>query len=637
MIRRKDSLRITMSSSTDMRRRLMREDAKAMCGITGIVSTRNIGQELFAGMQRLEYRGYDSAGMAVLHAGQLEVRKDAGTIAEVDDRLHFATMQGHVGIAHTRWATHGGVSRVNAHPHVSRDQRFAVVHNGVIDNYLALKAELEAQGSPCRSQTDSEVIVHLIAAYHARGYSVEDALVAATRRLQGAFAFALLTAHAPDTLFCVRHETPLVIGIGPDAAYLASDVHAFAAHTPQVVFLDDGEYAMLRVNDYAVRSLRPNGPGLTRLPVALPALNGSQAEKGAYAHFMLKEIHEGAACVATALALPEAQIAVLAQRLHDSAQVYLTGIGTSYYVALLAQAYFAASAERYIPVISADEFLTLGKVGPGTLTLAISQSGETYDTLKALRYTRAHGGQTAAIVNVPASSMAREVDLALLQGAGPEICVLSTKSTISQTAILVRLALELGRQHGQLDPASYQEHMQALTRLPAILQAMYSALLPQVQRIAQTYCHTPNWFFIGRGIYTAVALESALKFKEVSYLHAEGMSGGFLKHGTIALIDEHTHTMAFLPTADEPALLQATLTNIQEIRARGGLVIAVHAHGTADWRSGLGEEIVVPAVPPLLMPFVHLTAGQMVAYYTAVALGRDIDKPRALAKSVTVA
>jgi glucosamine--fructose-6-phosphate aminotransferase (isomerizing) len=587
-------------------------------------------------MQSLEYRGYDSAGMAVLCDGRLEVRKDAGKIAEVNRRQRLSEMYGQVGIAHTRWATHGGVSQANSHPHVSSDHRFAIVHNGIIENYLPLKAELQAQGHSFQSETDSEVIVQLIAAYHAQGYSVEEALVATTARLQGAFAFALLTSHAPDTLFCARHESPLVIGVGDTALYLASDVNAFGKYTRRAVFLNDGEYAVLRPQSYAVKSLATQAI-LPRPAVEISWQGGNLSDKGPYPHFMLKEIHEGAECVETALALPEAEVRALAQRIHTSQQTFLTGVGTAYYVTLTAQYYFAMLADCHIPAISADEFTTLGKVNPGSLTLAVSQSGETYDTLKALRYTKLRGGQTAAIVNVPGSSIAREVDQAILQGAGPEICVLSTKSTISQITILLRVALELAKLRGRLRTASYRTHTQTLEALPAILRDMYTDLLPQVRRIGRRYCHTKNWFFIGRGIYSAVALESALKFKEVSYLHAEGMPGGFLKHGTIALIDDHTHSIAFLPPAEEAPLLNATLTNVQEIRARGGLVIGVHHQKDESLRPSLDDEIALPETPALVAPLVQLTAGQMLAYHTALTLGRNIDKPRALAKSVTVA
>jgi glucosamine--fructose-6-phosphate aminotransferase (isomerizing) len=607
-----------------------------MCGITGIVATRDIGRELFDGMQRLEYRGYDSAGMALLRHGRLEVRKDAGKIAEVEQRHGLSAMYGQVGIAHTRWATHGGVSRDNSHPHTSSDYRFAIVHNGIIENYLSLKAELQAQGHTFRSETDSEVIVHLIAAYHARGASVEEALVAATARLQGAFAFALLTTHAPDTLFCARHESPLVIGVGDTALYLASDSNAFSKYARRAVFLNDGEYAVLRPQRYTVKALATRAT-LLRAPIDLDGDLGTTTDKGPYPHFMLKEIHEGAACIDTALALPDAEIDALARRIQTSRQTVLTGVGTAYYVTLLAQYYFAQLAACYLPAISADEFPSLAQVGDGCLTLAVSQSGETYDTLKALRYTTLQGGQTAAVVNAPGSSMAREVEQVILQGAGPEICVLSTKSTISQITILLRVALALGRLRGHLTASSLEVHDQALAAVPELLRGMYTDLVPQVRRLGHTYCQTPHWFFIGRGIYSAVALESALKFKEVSYLHAEGMPGGFLKHGTIALIDAQTHSLAFLPPADEALLLNATLANVQEIRARGGLVIGVHQQKDDSLRPSLDEEIVVPASAPLVAPLVHLTAGQMLAYHTALALGRDIDKPRALAKSVTVA
>ena len=607
-----------------------------MCGITGIISIGNICPQLFESMQNLEYRGYDSAGMAVLTDGHLQMRKDTGKIAEVESRLQLSQMRGQAGIAHTRWATHGGVTQPNSHPHVSADNRFAIVHNGIIENYLPLRQALQAQGYVFRSETDSEVIVHLIASHYAQGASVEEAFIAATRQLEGAFAFALLTAYAPDTLFCARQESPLVIGIGNGALFLASDVHAFVHHTRQAVYLNDGEYALLQAQDYTIKSLK-TATVVERQAVAIEWDGGDGADKGAYPHFMLKEIHQGATCIDTALALPEDDIAELANRIVSSQRVFLTGMGTAYYVALMAQYYFASLADTYIPVISADELPSLVQPGPGDLTLAVSQSGETYDTLKALRYTKLQGGQTAAVVNVPGSSMIREVDQAILQGAGPEICVLSTKSTISQITILLRVALELARQQGKHNDAWYRTQGTTLASLPDTLRQLYDGLVPVMRALGRRYCHIANWFFIGRGIYSAVALESALKFKEVSYLHAEGMSGGFLKHGTIALIDAYTHSLAFIPSSEEHALFNSTMTNIHEIRARGGLVIGVHAYKDDSLSTSLDEAIVVPETPALITPLVHLTAGQMLAYHTALALGRNIDKPRALAKSVTVA
>jgi glucosamine--fructose-6-phosphate aminotransferase (isomerizing) len=361
------------------------------------------------------------------------------------------------------------------------------------------------------------------------------------------------------------------------------------------------------------------------------------ATRGHYPHFMLKEINEGAACIDTAMSIPEADINGLAQRIDTHQRSFITGVGTAYYVAQMAQYYLSSVAHHFIPALSADELPSLAQPGPQDLTLAISQSGETYDTLKALRYTKLRGGDTAAIVNVPGSSMVREVDQAILQGAGPEICVLSTKSTISQIAILIRVALALAHRRAVFSDTTHTMYTNMLRELPETLQHVYADLVPVVRQLAQAYCHIEHWFFIGRGIYSAVAMESALKFKEVSYLHAEGMSGGFLKHGTIALIDDRTHSLAFIPHPDEHALFNATLTNIQEIRARGGLVIGIHQQKDESLSALLDHEIVVPQTPSLVTPLVFLTAGQMLAYHTGLALGRNIDKPRALAKSVTVA
>jgi glucosamine--fructose-6-phosphate aminotransferase (isomerizing) len=607
-----------------------------MCGITGIISEGDICQQLYESMQRLEYRGYDSAGIAVLEDACLKVRKDAGKIAEVNRRQRLTQMSGQVGIAHTRWATHGGVTQQNSHPHVSMDNQFAIVHNGIIENYIALRQELRDRGFHFSSETDSEVIVHLIAHYFQQGMGVEEALVRATHRLEGAFAFALVTAKVPDTLFCARVESPLVIGVGHQSLFLASDVNAFAEYTRQAVYLNDGEYALLQANRYQVKSLK-TAQAISRDAVTIEWHDDQGATKGHYPHYMVKEIHEGAACIEAAMNIPEADIARLAQRIATHQRSFVTGVGTAYYVAQMAQYYFSSVANHFMPALSADELPSLAQPGSQDLTLAISQSGETYDTLKALRYTKLKGGDTAAIVNAPASSMVREVDQAILQGAGPEICVLSTKSTISQIAILIRVALALAHQRAVYSDATHTMYTNMLRELPETLQHVYADLVPAVRQLARAYCNIEHWFFIGRGIYSAVAMESALKFKEVSYLHAEGMSGGFLKHGTIALIDDRTHSLAFIPHPDEHTLFNATLTNIQEIRARGGLVIGIHQQKDESLRAILDHEIVVPQTPSLVTPLVYLTAGQMLAYHTGLALGRNIDKPRALAKSVTVA
>ncbi|MBI4641768.1 MAG: SIS domain-containing protein, partial [Candidatus Tectomicrobia bacterium] len=361
-----------------------------------------------------------------------------------------------------------------------------------------------------------------------------------------------------------------------------------------------------------------------------------ETKKGGYPHFMLKEIHQGASAVTAALQIDEREIKQLAQMIHESDRTFLIGIGTTYYVSLAGQYYFSSLADKFIPAISCDEFEHLGKIDKKTLVIAASQSGETYDTLRALRYAKARGGKTAAIVNVMGSTMAREVDLAIIQGAGPEICVLSTKAAFSQIAILIRLALEVASLEGTITQNDKDEMYSQLHELPDKLRTIYNQLGGKIRTIATKYSKIKNWLFIGRGIYNPVALESALKFKEVSYLHAEGMPGGFLKHGTIALIDDDMYTLAFIPTREEADLFDFTISNVQEIKARNGFVIGFH-FGEESHDKLFGEEIILPKAPKLIAPFLHLTVGQLLAYFTAVSLKRNVDQPRALAKSVTVA
>lgn len=606
-----------------------------MCGITGVVSNGNITEQLFEGMSRLEYRGYDSAGMAVLN-GSMAILKDEGKIVDVQRRHNLLGMYGNAGIAHTRWATHGEINEANSHPHASEDNRFAIVHNGIIENYRELRRVLEMAGYTFRSQTDSEVIVHLIADRYKYGLSVEQAVRATAAILEGTYAFALITEHAPYQLFCARNGSPIVIGVGTHSMYLASDASAFAHYTRKAVYLKDGEYAVLRPNDYTIKSLESGGT-IFRSPETLSEDVGQDSDLGNYPHYMLKEIHEGALVVERALAIPQSELVAVAQSMLESRQVFFTGVGSTYYAALIAQYYFAQLVDCHIPVISADEFSSLGKLGPKSLLLALSQSGETYDTLKALEYAKARGGKRIVVVNAPGSTMTRDADQVILQGAGQEVCVLSTKSLISQVTIMLRIALELALLCREIDDAEYAEHYKALRALPDTLRDMYADLVPHARRIGETYCNVKNWFFIGRGIHSAVALESALKFKEGSYLHAEGTPGGSLKHGIISLIDEHTNTMAFLPPVAEHDLLHATLNNVQEIRARNGFVIGVHHQKDDSLKSNFDDVLILPDVPLIVSPLVQLTAGQMLAYHTALALGNNIDKPRALAKSVTVA
>lgn len=605
-----------------------------MCGITGIIGFENVGPRLFEAMQSLEYRGYDSAGKAMLN-GRLEIRKDIGKLADVEEKLRLSSMSGHVGIAHTRWATHGGVTKQNAHPHASEDGAFVIVHNGIVENHRGLRTNLEASGFRFQSETDSEVIVHLIAAHHRRGLTIEKALRATTEELQGAYAFALLTTHTPDKLYCARKESPLILGVGNNAMYLASDANAFAPYTRKAVYLQDGEYAVLEAKQYSIRSLK-TGEILFRSPETLSDDMGQRSYLGHYPNYMSKEMEEGATCVERACAVPHEQILALAERVARSKKTRLTGMGTAYYVAQVVQYYFATLTGKDVCAISADEFGTLAKLRKRDLALAVSQSGETYDTLQVLLYAKDCGAQIAAVVNVPGSSITRMVDQAIMQNSGPEMCVLSTKSTISQIAVLLRVALEVGLIDGTLSPAAYAEACEQLSALPDLLRETYEMVIPQARNIAD-YAEIKNWFYIGRGIYSAVAFESALKFKEVTYQHAEGMPAGFLKHGSISLIDKLMYTVAFLPPMEVHDIFNKTLSNVAEIRARNGFVIGVHHQKDETIAANFDAQVVLPRAPNLTAPFLHLAAGQMIAYHAALRLGRNIDKPRGLAKSVTVA
>jgi glucosamine--fructose-6-phosphate aminotransferase (isomerizing) len=597
-----------------------------MCGISGIVGRRPVAEALLESIRNLEYRGYDSCGVAVVHQGGLTVRKDVGTVDEVNRRLPLAEMEGSVGIAHTRWATHGEVTRANAHPHVSCSADFALVHNGIIANYRHLREELLAEGHQFRSSTDTETVVHLVEKYYRSMGSVERAFVKALGRLEGNYAVALVSVHEPDRIYCARYESPLLIGTKPSATFLGSDFNAFLGFTRSAIALEDNEYAVLLPGEVVVKDLATRAPK-DKTPFSID-WNIESAKKGGYAHFMLKEIHEQPETVARALDVDAGAIDELAKSLARHQRVYLVGVGTTYYVAQMAQYYFSSLAKTFIPVISSDEFRSLAHVDSDTLVLAISQSGETYDTLDAIRFARERGARTAAICNVMGSSLARVVDQAIIQGSGPEICVVSTKAALGQVVVLLRTAAALGRLRGEPDEAVAR----GLAGLPEAIQQVIDERGGQLQELAKKYHHVQNWLFLGRGIYYPVALESALKMKEVTYVHAEGMPAGFLKHGTLSLIDKNLFTVILAPSKHEGPLYVSTISNAEEVKARGGFIL-----GTATEEQELfDEQILLPKVPQVLAPILHLVALQLFAYHMAVMLDRNVDRPRALAKSVTV-
>jgi glucosamine--fructose-6-phosphate aminotransferase (isomerizing) len=603
-----------------------------MCGIAGIISVRNVSDRLLRSIKNLEYRGYDSCGVAILGKDRIEMRKEVGTVEEVDRKEKLAEPQGLAGISHTRWATHGKVTQINSHPHLSCDGKIAVVHNGIISNYRALKDELTLLGHRFVSETDTEIISHLLEEYYKAEGSLEKALLKTFSLLEGTYAFAVISAWEPDKIFVARRESPMVLGVGSDTMFVGSDINAFVEYTKDIVILEDGEYAIITANSYTIKE----GSTGNIIHRKVQTINWSTevAQKGGYPHYMLKEIHEQPDVVRTVLNLDRTDIEELAEMIQQNIRAYLVGVGTTYYVSLAGQYYFSKLAGRYMPAISSDEFEYVAEVDSETLFVCASQSGETYDTLKALRYAKKKGCKTAAIVNVIGSSVAREVDHAIMQSSGPEICVLSTKAALAQIAILLRAALELGRLKERLSKDRFSEYLKQLDDLPRMIRRILDEKTGNIRNIASRWAHIKNWLFLGRGIYMAIAMEAALKMKEVTYQHAEGMPGGFMKHGTIALIDDSTYTLVMVPPREEEELYHQTMSNVEEIKARKGFIVGFH-FGKSD--PIFDEEVILPDVPPLIAPLLELVVGQLFAYFSAVSLKRNVDKPRSLAKSVTVA
>jgi glutamine---fructose-6-phosphate transaminase (isomerizing) len=604
-----------------------------MCGIVGIISNVEVSPLLVDSIGRLEYRGYDSCGVATVgNVNGIEVRKDTGPVEEVVSRQALAHARGHIGIAHTRWATHGGVSRVNAHPHTSCDGAFAVVHNGIISNHSELRSSLEHQGHHFTSGTDTEVIVHLLEEIYQSGASLEQAFVQALRRLEGSFAVAMISSHDRRRLFCAREKSPLILGVGADMQFVASDINAFLPYTRDSILLEDGEYAVVTHDGYCVRSLKTEAVQSKHI-IEVNWAAESQNRCG-YADYMEKEICEQPDVISRAIETSQDEIVSVARMLTVSHTASLLGIGTTYYMALFGQYALAGLAQKMAPAISSDEAGHLALQGPEAFLLAISQSGETYDTLQSIRQAKAVGARTAAIVNVPGSSMTREVDILVRQNSGPEISVVSTKAAMAQMAILIRISAECAFQKLRgMSPANL-ELLKELAYLPKLIELTLRTQKDRLRDLALRYRDYHNWFFLGRGQFTPLALEVALKMKEVTYLHAEGMPAGFLKHGTLSLIDAHTPAVFLIPPRSERMLYELTMSSAEEVRARNGKVIAFCFD---EPEVKFDEEIRLPKASPWIAPFLHLLAGQILAHEMAVVLGRNVDRPRSLAKSVTVA
>jgi glucosamine--fructose-6-phosphate aminotransferase (isomerizing) len=606
-----------------------------MCGIIGILGKDDVAERLVDGLRRLEYRGYDSAGVCTVHDGAFERRRAEGKLNNLAKKLALEPLLGSGGIAHTRWATHGAPTEDNAHPHIVGD--VALVHNGIIENFKSLRDELIAEGRTFLSQTDTEVVGHLIAREVERGAEPRQAVATVLPRLQGAFALAIMFRAHPDMLIGARLGAPLVVGYGEGENFLGSDALALAPLTQKIAYLEEGDWAV--VSREAVEIFdRDNQP--VERPVTSSGVSGAMIDKGNHRHFMQKEIFEQPVVVAQTLqsylrplenqvALPDMDF-----DLGGIKRVTIVACGTSFYAGLVAKYWFEKFARIPVDIDVASEFRYRDPVlEPGGLALFISQSGETADTLAALRHARAEKQIIAVVVNVPTSSMAREADLLLSTHAGPEIGVASTKAFTCQLAVLAALAANLARANGHMSAEEEGEIVRHLTEAPA---AMNQALAHdgEIEAMAHLIAPARDVLYLGRGPDYPMALEGALKLKEISYIHAEGYAAGEMKHGPIALIDDAVPVIVIAPSGP---LFEKTVSNMHEVQARGGKVVLISdAEGIAQAGEGCMATIEMPTVHPLIAPLVYAVPVQLLAYHVAVAKGTDVDQPRNLAKSVTV-
>jgi len=609
-----------------------------MCGIVGYVGHRDAVSFILDGLRRLEYRGYDSAGIATVARSTLDVRKSTGKIVALEALLTCDPPTGTLGIGHTRWATHGRPSDDNAHPHADCHSQLAVVHNGIIENYRELRKTLAAEGHRFRSQTDTEVISHLIERYHAHGLAA--AVLRAARELQGAYAIACIATDAPNTLVALRRgSSPLVIGYGQDEMFLASDVPALLGRTRDVLVLDEGELAVLTPDGVTMRTLE--GAPIRRHPSTI-AWDRDAAEKSGYPHFMLKEIFEQPEAVRNTIRQrldphePDIHIPEVGLKDREIAglnRLCFVACGTSWHAALVGKYLVEAFARLPVEVDVASEFRYRRPVVDGrVLTVPISQSGETADTLAALREAKDHGSRAVAICNVVGSSLAREADGIVYTRAGIEIGVASTKAFTAQLVAVTLLALKLGLARKFVDPLVVRQMVKGLWELPDVL----SVVLQQseaIRQIAERFVDRDHFLYLGRGVNFPLALEGALKLKEISYIHAEGYPGGEMKHGPIALVDSRMPVVAIAPRGET---YDKIMSNIEEIKARDGIVIALATAG--DEEIAAKADVVIPVPPSLewLQPVLTAVPLQLLAYHMGVLRGCDVDQPRNLAKSVTV-
>jgi glucosamine--fructose-6-phosphate aminotransferase (isomerizing) len=605
-----------------------------MCGIVAYVGAREAAPILIGGLKKLEYRGYDSAGVAVLGPEGVRITRSVGKIRGLEEKLSAEPLHGSTGIGHTRWATHGRPSEVNAHPHVKG--AVAVVHNGIIENYLELRSELKATGSVFSSETDTEIFAHLIDAGVQNGLKLEAAVAAATKRVRGSYALAVVSSTEPGKIVGARMECPLVVGAGKGETLIASDVLAVLDSTRQVVFLEDGDVVVATKDGYFVVD-HDNKP-IARKEKHID-WSPAMAEKGGFRHFMLKEIFEQPRAVtdtmrgAVVTGTGDVALNGFSMPLGEIKRIYMIACGTSWHASLVGKFYLEEMTRIPTEVDLASEFRYRDPlVGKDSLVIAISQSGETADTLAAVAEARRRGAKVIAVCNVLESSLTREADFSFMTHAGPEIGVASTKAFTTQLVSLYLIALHMGRRIGAVDEAKGRELIRDLMGLPKCLERALGAE-PEVEKLAKKYFHHRDFLYLGRSLNYPIALEGALKLKEISYIHAEGYPAGEMKHGPIALIDEEMPVVVLAPSDRSYGKI---LSNMEEVKARGGIVIAVVEEGDTEASGRADDSLTVPRTTRLLSPIVITVPLQLLAYHMAVLKGTDVDQPRNLAKSVTV-
>ena len=609
-----------------------------MCGIVGYIGNRESQPILLEGLKKLEYRGYDSAGIAVFTDSGLKITKSVGRLSNLESRLSKEPLRGTVGIGHTRWATHGKPSDLNSHPHVDDTRKFSVVHNGIIENYLELKEELMLQGHKFQSETDTEVISHLIATEY--DGDIVKAVQRAVSKMRGAFALGVLTEYEPDKLVAVRYASPLIIGVGDGEKYIASDIPAILEHTRDIYILNDGEMAVLTRDSVQLMTIEGNIITKELFHVDWDLMT---AEKGGFDHFMLKEIHEQPRAYrdtmrgrlsenGRSVVLPD--LKMTPEMLRKFNRVHIVACGTAMHAGMVGRYVIEQLVRVPAETDVASEYRYRSPIiTPETLVIVVSQSGETADTLAALREAKRCGAYVLAITNVVGSSVAREADDVIITQAGPEIAVASTKAYTTQLIAFYLFALYWAQVNGTMSEGEIARILAAMQALPEQVEKIL-AQAETIKGIAESIARHSSLFFIGRGLDYAVALEGSLKLKEISYIHSEAYAAGELKHGTLALIEEGVPVIALLT---QDALYEKTLSNIKETKARGAHVLTIVNEGSeAEAAKSVDRLIAIPRTLPLLTPALSVVPLQLLAYYASLALGHDVDKPRNLAKSVTV-